>query len=475
MRVVVEVVRQLGCQRAVLVAGGFLSVMPLHAASYLPLAGEPASAPGARRYACDDIDFTYTPSGLTLLAARATAQRQARQRPAQRALVVGNPQLTLRGERWAPGSDSYLRFAEWEAQRVAELAGQRVPTLQVDLQTNDAATWIAVRDGLRASDLAHLSLHARFDVDNPDRSALLVAFRSHLYLRDLLQVNLARLRLIVLSACQSGQSDVQRQSEEAVGLFGALLAAGAPAVVGTLWSVNDLATARFMESFARRAYGADVAPDAALRAAARELRGVGDAVATSAETGARPPELASAAEAPMAQPAATPARVAIARDMAQEPALAGVARQMSVENWAMTSAQAAGMRGLLQRGPEHPMYWAAFVYYGAEVSLAGVGAQDALPMEAASRGESNMASDDQRDDDQSNQPNADGISQPETSEALPIAVQRTEGYFSEAGEVCPRCSAEDYLPVRDASGRNLRQCASCGLLYTLDGGAEVDQ
>ncbi len=468
MSAVVSVARQLGCQRAVLIAGGFLSVMPLHAATYPPLAGEPASAPDGRRYVCDDIAITYAPSGLTLLAARATAQRQARQGPAQRALVVGNPQLTRRGERWAPGSDYYLRFAEWEAHRVAALAGQRVPPFQVDLQTNDAATWFAVCDGLRGADLAHLSLHARFDADNPDRSALLVAFRSHLYLRDLLQVNLERLRLIVLSACQSGQSDVQRQSEEAVGLFGALLAAGTPAVIGTLWSVNDLATARFMESFARRAYGAGVAPDAALRAAARELRGVSDTVAAPAESGAHLRPERSVEEAPTEQPEATPAREAIARDLAHEPALAGAARQMSVENWTLTSAQAAGMRSLLQRGPEHPMYWAAFVYYGAHVSLAGADTQDALPVGAASIGDSIMASNDQRDDDQSDQSNADEISQPETSEA-----QRTEGYFPNRREVCPRCGGEDYLPVLAADGRNLRQCLSCHRLYTLDGGAEV--
>ncbi|MGH2505647.1 MAG: YheV family putative metal-binding protein, partial [Ktedonobacterales bacterium] len=213
----------------------------------------------------------------------------------------------------------------------------------------------------------------------------------------------------------------------------------------------------------------------ALRAAARELRGVGDPVAASAETGGRPPEGASVAEAPMEQPEATPAREAIAQDLAREPALAGAVRQMSVENWTLTNAQAAGMRGLLQRGPEHPMYWAAFVYYGAEVSLAGADIQDALPVGAASRGESSMASDDQRDDSQSNQPNADEISQSETSEALPIAVQRTEAYFSEAGEVCPRCGGPDYLPVIDANGRNLRQCVSCKEFYTLDGGAEVGQ
>ena len=113
MRHVVEHVRALGCHRAVLVTGGILSIFPLHAATYAPLAGEPATAPNGYRYACDDVAFTYTPSGLSLVVARATAQRQAQSGPACRAFVAGNPQLTPPGMRWR--RSGYLPFAEWEA------------------------------------------------------------------------------------------------------------------------------------------------------------------------------------------------------------------------------------------------------------------------------------------------------------------------------------------------------------------------
>jgi CHAT domain-containing protein len=467
MRVVTQIVRQLGCHRATLVAGGFLSVMPLHAATYPPLAGEPSTAPSGRRYACDDVAITYAPSGLTLLAARATAHRQAQAGPATQALAVGNPQLTRQSEPWAPGVNYYLPFAELEAHRVAALAAERTPTFQVNLKTNDTATWIAVRDGLRAADLAHLSLHARFDSDEPDKSALLVAFRSHLYLRDLLDTRsgaLDRLRLIVLSACQSGLSDVQRQSEESVGLFGALLAAGAPAVIGTLWSVNDLATARFMESFARRAYRDGVAPDAALRAAARELRGVGEAVAAPAETGASASEEWSAEEVVPEQPHATPAREAIAHDLRSLDAdLVSATREMSLPEWqAATAALADYRRRLIERrGVEHPMYWAAFVYYGASVSLASDDATPKSVVGATTRGGFNMASDDPRDDDQSDQSGKD------EDEALLFGEERTAGYYPTSnpslGEICPRCTGVDYRLVSGAPG--LRECLSCGKKY----------
>lgn len=79
-----------------------------------------------------------------------------------------------------------------------------------------------------------------------------------------------------------------------------------------------------------------------------------------------------------------------------------------------------------------------------------------------------MASDDQRDYDQSELDDQRGQ---DADDALPVAEGRAASYFPEAKEVCPRCHAEDYLPVHDARGRDVRQCASCGLLYTRDGDA----
>jgi len=48
---------------------------------------------------------------------------------------------------------------------------------------------------------------------------------------------------------------------------------------------------------------------------------------------------------------------------------------------------------------------------------------------------------------------------------LPASEERAPGYFPAASEVCPRCQAQDYLPVRDADGRDLRECLSCHLIY----------
>jgi CHAT domain-containing protein len=134
---------------------------------------------------------------------------------------------------------------------------------------------------------------------------------------------LSHLRLAILSACQTAQSDFQRLSEEAIGLLGAFLYAGAAGVVGTLWPVYDTSSSALIESFARRHLIEGMDPTSALRAAQNDLRM--DEKRMRAELGARK-GLEEASEGLRAG------------------ALAASARATS---W------------------EHPLHWAAFVYYGA--------------------------------------------------------------------------------------------------------------
>ena len=54
-------------------------------------------------------------------------------------------------------------------------------------------------------------------------------------------------QLVVLSCCHSGRGDIK--AEGVVGMSRAFLAAGARAVVASLWAVDDYATSRFMASF----------------------------------------------------------------------------------------------------------------------------------------------------------------------------------------------------------------------------------
>ena len=54
---------------------------------------------------------------------------------------------------------------------------------------------------------------------------------------------------MVLSACETGLYDIDRNPDEFVGLPATFMQAGAAGVVGSLWLVDDLATALLMAKF----------------------------------------------------------------------------------------------------------------------------------------------------------------------------------------------------------------------------------
>ncbi|HSS48574.1 MAG TPA: CHAT domain-containing protein, partial [Thermoanaerobaculia bacterium] len=82
------------------------------------------------------------------------------------------------------------------------------------------------------------------------------------------------LRLAVLSACRTAVG-YYPESEEISHLAGAFLAAGVPAVVASLWEVEDSAAATLMTAFHRR-LAAGIQPAEALRQTQMELAGSPD-------------------------------------------------------------------------------------------------------------------------------------------------------------------------------------------------------
>jgi len=82
------------------------------------------------------------------------------------------------------------------------------------------------------------------------------------------EVDLSAARLVTLSACETGISDVlQGSAEEYVGIPAGFLLAGVPCVVSSLWAVLDLSTALLMERFYRNHLNGKMAIAAALREA----------------------------------------------------------------------------------------------------------------------------------------------------------------------------------------------------------------
>jgi CHAT domain-containing protein len=90
----------------------------------------------------------------------------------------------------------------------------------------------------------HYSGHAVFDGDRPERSHLILAGRGHdarLDAATLARMRLARLRLVVLAACQT--LGVRPDAVGgAAGVAEGFRAAGAAGVVGATWRVDDVTT-----------------------------------------------------------------------------------------------------------------------------------------------------------------------------------------------------------------------------------------
>ncbi len=105
--------------------------------------------------------------------------------------------------------------------------------------------------GLAEFDLIHLAAHAKISKDYSWRSTISVqtVTGSEVTLRaaDIVRSSL-KSRLTVLSACETAGGKMV-DGEGVMGLSNALLAAGCPSVVATLWPVDDAATEFFMRKF----------------------------------------------------------------------------------------------------------------------------------------------------------------------------------------------------------------------------------
>jgi CHAT domain-containing protein len=228
-------------------------IVPHGALHFLPF-GALWSA-GRGRYVAQDYTLTLAPSASVL-------RFVLRKRKAATAglLALGNP-------------DGSLPHAEQEVRVVAQLYGS-TPLLGRDAKESR----LYQKGG--AAGIVHLAAHATFDPVRPLFTRLDLAAdggisppdertdgKLHVY--EIYGLDLENTNLIVLSACDTalGPRDA---GDDIVGLPRAFLYAGAPAVLTTLWAVDDEATAAFMQAFYRRLRRGMVAAEA-LAGAQRDL------------------------------------------------------------------------------------------------------------------------------------------------------------------------------------------------------------
>lgn len=152
-------------------------------------------------------------------------------------LAFGNPDL---GD---PKLD--LQFAEEEAKTVTRL----YPASK--LFTRKAASETAFKQSAASYSHIHLASHGKFHAEAPLTSGLYLAGDTAndglLTVGELYSMSI-NVDLVTLSACETGLGKIAN-GDDVVGLTRGFLYAGSRAIVASLWSVDDKATAELMQAF----------------------------------------------------------------------------------------------------------------------------------------------------------------------------------------------------------------------------------
>jgi CHAT domain-containing protein len=178
-------------------------------------------------------------------------------------LVIGDPDFD-RTLTFAQGMRD-LPYAKSEAVQIHALYAPNA-----ELLTGAAATVPAFLERAAGHDIVHVAGHAIVNAQQPSHSLLLLAPSPNrsgaIDAQEMLtRLRLDRTRLVVLSTCSSA-GGLPVGPEGVAPLVRPLLAAGVPAVIGSLWDVDDATTEELMVSFHRHyEEGSDAAE--AMRAA----------------------------------------------------------------------------------------------------------------------------------------------------------------------------------------------------------------
>jgi CHAT domain-containing protein len=217
-----------------------LIIVPDKALHFLPF---PSLFDGRRkRFLVQSYEVSVAPSVrlYSEAAARYTALGTV---AAPSVLAVGNPAFDP-----AAYSLPNLPGAAREARAVAGHYDRR------RVLVGSAATRSAFIEQARTATVIHVAAHGIVSPDAPLLSQLVLAPDSGggasgaLYARDLFTISLPVTRLAVLSGCRTADGELSG-TEGVSSLARALFAAGVPAVVASLWAVEDQETESFFNAF----------------------------------------------------------------------------------------------------------------------------------------------------------------------------------------------------------------------------------
>ncbi|MCB0111250.1 MAG: CHAT domain-containing protein, partial [Caldilineaceae bacterium] len=219
-----------------------LLVVPHRELHYLPFAA--LWDPSQSSYLVEGYELSYAPSASAL-----HYLVQPQRIESGDILVMGDP-------------DNSLPNARREALAIAQLFG-------TEALIGAAATERTLSERSEPFAILHLAAHGFYDAQQPLFSRIELApdaaHDGNVEVHEIFNMELSATQLVVLSACESAEGTLSR-GDEIVGLTRAFLYAGAPAIVTTLWQIDDEATTEFMQTFYEQLHDGEP-PTAALQAA----------------------------------------------------------------------------------------------------------------------------------------------------------------------------------------------------------------
>ncbi len=241
---------------------GGSGIFPMHAAWH-------TDDNGQRHWLVDDYVIRYAPSVGSLLIANPAKNSR------EQALLLVDPL-------------GNLPFAEIESAWVR----QALDSMPVHVLHGADVTMSAVLSAIPHASILHLATHARFDLNRPLQSSIVLAGGEQLTIESLLPTLKENCpALVVLSACETAVTRVASTPDESLGFPAAFLHAGSRSVLATLWPVDDTASAFLVGRFYRELQSTTTSPSQALRRAQIWLRTatVGELMALLREARELPP------------------------------------------------------------------------------------------------------------------------------------------------------------------------------------------
>jgi CHAT domain-containing protein len=191
------------------------------------------------KYLIEEFHISYSPSANVFLYCSKKAKEFAIQKP-ETMLSVGNPAFNQSEYEYKL---ERLPSAKVEAEEVAKL-------YQTKPITENNATKQNVKEGLKNVEVFHFAGHYLVDERSPLLSNFVLAGdrKSNLSNYEIIGEKLSHIRLIVLSACDTGIEKFYN-GEGMIGASRTFLATGIPTVVASQWSVDSEANKKLMIRF----------------------------------------------------------------------------------------------------------------------------------------------------------------------------------------------------------------------------------